>query len=116
VNIEELRPCPFCGGEAEIIHLYDGDNEGGSCVQCKKCFSSGNVEFDFKENFIKNWNRRMNYKMTKEEFDSLLAESLKENMTIDLSYNHSYGYGCKVISLHVKYNGETIAIQELDLN
>jgi hypothetical protein len=53
--------------------------------------------------------------MTREEFDRLLAESLKENMTIDLSYNHSYGYGCKVISLHVKYNGETIAIQELDL-
>lgn len=53
-----LKPCPFCGGEAEIIHLDDGDNAGGSCVCCTKCQASGNVEFGFKENFVENWNRR----------------------------------------------------------
>lgn len=54
----ELKPCPFCGGEAEIIHLDDGDNADGSCVCCTKCQASGNVEFGRKENFVDNWNRR----------------------------------------------------------
>lgn len=54
----ELLPCPFCGGEAEIVHLDDGDNVGGSCVCCTKCQASGNVEFGRKENFVENWNRR----------------------------------------------------------
>lgn len=55
---DELRPCPFCGGDAEIIEIDDGENAGGSCVQCKQCLASGNVEFDRKENFVANWNRR----------------------------------------------------------
>lgn len=54
----DLKPCPFCGGEAEIIHLDDDDNAGGSCVCCTKCQASGNVEFGRKENFVENWNRR----------------------------------------------------------
>lgn len=55
---EALLPCPFCGGDAEIVHIEDGENEGGSCVCCTVCQASGNVEFERKENFISNWNRR----------------------------------------------------------
>lgn len=55
---DELMPCPFCGGEAERIDIEEGENAGGSCVSCKKCLASGPVEFDFKENFTRNWNRR----------------------------------------------------------
>lgn len=55
---EALEPCPFCGGEAEVLHLEDGENAGGSCVSCKRCLASSNVEFGFKENFVSNWNRR----------------------------------------------------------
>lgn len=54
----ELLPCPFCGGDAEIVHIEDGENEGGSCVCCTVCQASGNLEFERKENFISNWNRR----------------------------------------------------------
>lgn len=54
----ELLPCPFCGGPAEIVHIDDGENAGGSCVCCTSCLASGNVEFEFKENFVSNWNRR----------------------------------------------------------
>lgn len=54
----ELKPCPFCGGPAEIVHIDEGENEGGSCVCCTRCFASSNVEFGFKENFLSNWNRR----------------------------------------------------------
>jgi hypothetical protein len=53
--------------------------------------------------------------MTREEFDRLLAESLKENMTIELGVDSYVFSGHNVITLHLKYNGETIAIQELDL-
>lgn len=55
-----LLPCPFCGGRAERIDLGpgSGDNEGGSCVACTGCQSSGPVEFGYKENFISDWNRR----------------------------------------------------------
>ena len=55
---EALLPCPFCGGDAEIVHIEEGENAGGSCVCCKRCNASSNVEFEFKENFISNWNRR----------------------------------------------------------
>lgn len=55
---ETLKPCPFCGGPAEVIHLEGGENDGGSCVSCTICFASSPVEFGFKENFISNWNRR----------------------------------------------------------
>ena len=55
---EALKPCPFCGSVAEIIHITGGENEGGSCVSCTQCQASSNVEFEFKENFVSNWNRR----------------------------------------------------------
>lgn len=57
---KELLPCPFCGGEAERIDFGpgSGDNEGGSCIACTKCQSSGPVEFGYKENFVSNWNHR----------------------------------------------------------
>ena len=55
-----LLPCPFCGESAERIDFGPGagDNEGGSCVACTGCGSSGPVEFGFKENFRSTWNRR----------------------------------------------------------
>jgi hypothetical protein len=55
----EPLPCPFCGGEAEIINIERGENAGGSCVSCARCLASSNVEFGFKENFVANWNRRV---------------------------------------------------------
>ena len=32
---KELKPCPFCGGEAALRHEYVGD--GYSYVACLKC-------------------------------------------------------------------------------
>ena len=56
---DELKPCPFCGGMAEIVEIDEGENAGGSCVGCTTCLASSKVEFEFKENFISNWNRRV---------------------------------------------------------
>lgn len=60
---ETLKPCPFCGGKAEIIHIDEGENAGGSCVCCTQCLASSNVEFEFKENFVSNWNHRSDAKV-----------------------------------------------------
>ncbi|ABF71320.1 p066 [Rhizobium phage 16-3] len=54
----ELKPCPFCGGDAERVDIAEGENAGGSCISCTACQASGNVEFGYKENFVSNWNRR----------------------------------------------------------
>lgn len=61
-----LELCPFCGGDAEIIEIHEGENAGGSCVQCKRCMASSNVEFERKENFVSNWNRRAHLSRTAE--------------------------------------------------
>lgn len=55
---DALKSCPFCGGPAEIIHVDEGENAGGSCVSCTRCLASSNIDFGRKENFISNWNRR----------------------------------------------------------
>lgn len=68
---EALLPCPFCGGDAEIVHIEEGENAGGSCVCCKRCNASSNVEFEFKENFISNWNRRSSSKAEGEMREAL---------------------------------------------
>lgn len=57
-GVGELLPCPFCGGPAEIDEIDEGENAGGSCVACTRCFASSNIEFGREENFISNWNRR----------------------------------------------------------
>ncbi len=56
---EDLKPCPFCGGEAERVDIEDGENAGGSVICCTACQASGNLEFGRKENFMANWNRRI---------------------------------------------------------
>lgn len=49
----ELKPCPFCGGEAELIDKY----EGVFWIICKGCLcESGFVKT--KEEAINAWNRR----------------------------------------------------------
>ena len=56
----KLRPCPFCGGDAERIDVPDEDEEnaGGSCIQCKQCAASSALHFDRKENLYSSWNER----------------------------------------------------------
>lgn len=40
---EKLKPCPFCGGEAELQYDGRGDREaaGMSFVRCKDCGAIG---------------------------------------------------------------------------
>ena len=51
----EIKPCPFCGGEAEV-RAYTLTLQ---FVQCKVCNASSTA-FPNNEDAIKSWNRRYN--------------------------------------------------------
>jgi hypothetical protein len=50
---EELKPCPFCAGEADINKVYDTIY----CVECGISFKVG-IEFPKTKELISAWNRR----------------------------------------------------------
>jgi Lar family restriction alleviation protein len=66
-----LKPCPFCGGEAERLNngptkeqmahalSWGGDaDDGGSFIHCKRCDASTALHFDRRENLESSWNDR----------------------------------------------------------
>lgn len=64
--MDKLKPCPFCGGEAEVIphkffcsDLNDWKTESYG-VACKSCNTYGYQFFGCKRHAIKAWNRRVN--------------------------------------------------------
>ena len=61
----ELKPCPFCGGEANVFVSF----EGGVFVICMKCQTRTKTLVDFPkynkptnavDKVIEAWNRRVN--------------------------------------------------------
>ena len=49
----KLKPCPFCGGKAELFHSYDGYH----CVQCT-CCACGTIYMRTESGAVRMWNRR----------------------------------------------------------
>ena len=55
--MSNLKPCPFCGGEAEVI--FDGDGEMSAvAVKCKDCGIRTIHYLDDTRKAIVAWNRR----------------------------------------------------------
>ena len=64
----KLKPCPFCGSEAEVTERYHTDEGYSIRVGCHKCFCNitKNLWIDFNESIIqynidimvKKWNTR----------------------------------------------------------
>lgn len=50
----ELKPCPFCGGEAELV--IDEPFKGFTFVECHECGSRGSISKE--RQAIKAWNTR----------------------------------------------------------
>jgi hypothetical protein len=46
----DLKPCPFCGGEADVSEGTKGDNEPWWYVECMKCGATGES--------VEAWNKR----------------------------------------------------------
>lgn len=63
--MEELKPCPFCGGKGKIIHTKSGfDGRGMSAVICEICGAKSEnypISFNYSsdEKAIGAWNRRI---------------------------------------------------------
>lgn len=61
VDDPDLKPCPFCGGKAELMIL------AGVYVKCSRCFASSHEFFDSwdgvvgsaKVKAVRAWNRRV---------------------------------------------------------
>ena len=62
----KLKPCPFCGGEAEIISdVYGIMCKGFALVTCKDCGaksdkSEESIDYCAKQVVADKWNRRAN--------------------------------------------------------
>ncbi len=50
---EELKPCPFCGGPAELIKTA----RGNFFVQCA-CCCNGTLYYRTEKDAVQHWNRR----------------------------------------------------------
>ena len=59
----ELKPCPFCGGEADYTDNYNG-NGTGHCVYCTDCgcgtaiLTGATPPEEMKARVYANWNKR----------------------------------------------------------
>lgn len=59
--MNEILPCPFCGGEAkrhDIEAREEIDNAGASYIECEGCGACTQLHFDRKENLVDSWNQR----------------------------------------------------------
>ena len=66
----DLKPCPFCGGEAELIenNRYTDIHS----VMCKNCYSESD-RYNTKENAVKAWNTRKLEERTVKELEELAS-------------------------------------------
>lgn len=54
----ELKPCPFCGGKAEVNHVSLGGYQTGYDVRCPDC-GCGTDYAEEKQEVITAWNTRI---------------------------------------------------------
>lgn len=60
--MQELKPCPFCGGEARVCHFSSFVNsafDSGYYIKCNKCGTTGHKYFTTMKQAIRAWNRRV---------------------------------------------------------
>lgn len=56
--MKEVKPCPFCGGEATIVDHWPNDPTG-YIVRCMECGAqTPHFETNTAEEAVKFWNRR----------------------------------------------------------
>ena len=55
--MEELKPCPFCGGKKIRVYGKENFRTCSPWVQCESCLASTSAE-DTEKEAIEAWNRR----------------------------------------------------------
>lgn len=54
----ELKPCPFCGGEAHVYETVNGGTRKLYWIECLKCYAESPKSLDLPQDSIDAWNRR----------------------------------------------------------
>ncbi|HUS89670.1 MAG TPA: Lar family restriction alleviation protein [Desulfosporosinus sp.] len=54
---DKLKPCPFCGGEADVSIGHNGENEELIYVECVSCAGMANM-YKYRAEAITAWNAR----------------------------------------------------------
>ncbi|MEA2037283.1 MAG: Lar family restriction alleviation protein [Nanoarchaeota archaeon] len=71
----KLKPCPFCGGKAEVMEKTDDDHVWCKIVSCYSCWAKTGL-FDKREDAIKAWNTRP--KLSEEKVYGVILKKVKE--------------------------------------
>ena len=56
----ELKPCPFCGNDASVYRMHNGNYFCGCSTASDTCICGAGVIRDTKESAVTTWNRRVN--------------------------------------------------------
>jgi len=67
-EMNKLKPCPFCGGEAEFwgdsLSVHNPEEWATFCIQCKSCQGGTAVDYANAKEAIQAWDRRFKYDTT----------------------------------------------------
>ena len=98
--MSELKPCPFCGGEAKFVHIFE--NPDKCMVSCRECDGGIDAVFANEDEATAAWNRRAqpaNEPLTLEQLRDELSHSDRWLWGEDLSGDGESGwYKCEYLS------------------
>ena len=77
----ELKPCPFCGGEAELNTIDESDSTVINAVWCIDCESEGGY-YSTEAKAIKTWNTRTSEPETYDEIQAEINQLTEKLMVI----------------------------------
>ena len=96
--MSELLPCPFCGGEAEVLNDLRKPEFYPFSVHCTECISWSNT-YSTEAEAIAAWNSRADYhgyeQAAIESWESIKAWNSRAERTCEIVYKGDLWWKCK---------------------